>query len=158
MRVRALRAITVKVSEGVSVMFEFGEVKDLNPLDAALAIANAGWDKDMNGFPLKLEGKVPLWPGTLVIWAKDDHFGGPATVLGSYNVGEENWLAVMYLDRKEAHLLKAKEVIDSNPIQLFSAMFCVLQDETDEERKTAVKAILIELLSSIREDDGLSSV
>ena len=158
MRVRALRAIIVKVSEGVSVLFEFGEVKDLDPLDAALALANAGWDKDMKGFPLKLEGKAPLCPGTLVTWGKDDHFGGPATIVGSYNVGEENWLAVMYWDRKEAQLLKAKEVIDSNPIQLFSAMFCVLQDETDEERKTAAKAILIELLSSIREDDGLSSV
>lgn len=153
MKVRALRAITVRVQDE-HLQFEAGEVKDLEPHEAALAIVNASWDQKLREFPLKFEGTVPLWPGSLVTWMSENCLKGPAAVLMCVDVEGEDWVLVMDWVRQQGHLVRQKDVLDANPFNVLASLLMILeQTEEDERRHRAALDILINILRSIREDD-----
>ena len=152
MKVRALRAITVRVHDE-HLHFEAGEVKDLEPHEAALAIVNAGWDLKLREFPLMFEGTVPLWPGTLVTWVREDRIEGPAAVLMCVDVAEEPWVLVMDWVRQQGHLVRQKNVLEANPFNVLASLFMILERAEDARRHRAALDILINLLRSIHEDD-----
>ncbi|NOS81304.1 MAG: hypothetical protein HOP32_06965 [Nitrospira sp.] len=152
MKVRALRATTVRVQDE-QVHFEAGEVKDLEPHEAALAIVNAGWDLKLREFPLKFEGTVPLWPGSLVTWASANRLEGPAAVLMCADIAGEPWVLVMDWVRQQGHLVRQKDVLDANPFNVLASLFLVIQHPEDDRRHRAALEILTNLLHSIREDD-----
>ena len=153
MKVRALRAITVRVQDE-HLHFEAGEVKDLEPHEAALAIVNASWDHKLREFPLKLEGTVPLWPGSLVTWVSENRIEGPAAVLMCADVEGEPWVLVMDWVRQQGHLVRQKDVLDANPFNVLASLFMIIeQTEEDERRHRVALDILKHLLRSIREDD-----
>jgi hypothetical protein len=152
MKVRALRAITVR-ARYEQLYFEAGDVKNLEPQEAALAIVNASWGTKSMECPLKFEGTVPPWPGSFVTWASENGIKGPATVLMYVDVKEEQWILVLDLGPMQSHLVRQKDVLDVNPNPVLTSLFLIIEHAKDEREQRVAFEILENILRSIRECD-----
>jgi hypothetical protein len=150
MKLRAVEPVTVSWEGEEPLTFAAGEVKELLAGTAVLAMMHAAKQNKL----LKIEGKVPAWPGSFITWVRDGRVQGPAVILAPLGVEEENWILVGDFNRGQGHLVRYEEVLEVNPVNVLSALAMALSDH-DETRRQAAEAICQHVVRSIRYDDAV---
>jgi len=151
-KVRAFQARSAKLSDGTTISFEAGEVKELDPIDAAFVVVDGGWSWHSKEFPFRLEGEIDPIPGCLVTWMSERGIEGPATVLCVMDVNDDRWVLLLDVIRERGYVVRARDVLSCNPHNVLAAALLAILDDSNHERTWAARAILTHVLAQVREE------